>query len=105
MNARKERDSALERLRRARDCRDGLSPLAAELSRALAHNPSWRGEYPSWIAVAVWAHEYTEHKPTRQEVASALEELAEAFRRQRGAAGPTDRRRGSRPTTAARRRR
>ncbi len=66
--------------------RGGVSPLAAAVHRALRENPSWRGEYPSWIAVAVWAHEYTEHKPTREEVASALEELAEHFRRARGAA-------------------
>ena len=55
-----------------------LSPLAATLLRALRDNPAWADELPSWIAVALWAHGYTEHKPTRFEVAAALEELREA---------------------------
>ena len=55
-----------------------LSPLAATLQRALRDNPAWADELPSWIAIAVWAHGYTDSKPTRHEVAEALEELREA---------------------------
>ncbi len=62
-----------------------LAPLAATLLRALRDNPAWGGELPSWLAVALWAHEYTESKPTRHEVAEALEELREAKRARRAA--------------------
>jgi hypothetical protein len=62
-----------------------VSPLAATLLRALRDNPSWAGELPSWLAVALWAHGYTDHKPTRYEVAGALEELREAKQRRRAA--------------------
>jgi hypothetical protein len=58
-----------------------VSPLAATLLRALRENPAWADELPSWIAVALWAHEYTEYKPTWHEVAEALEELRQAKRR------------------------
>lgn len=58
-----------------------VSPLAATLLRALRANPSWADERPSWIAIALWAHGYTEHKPTRVDVAWALEELARQRRR------------------------
>ena len=75
-----ERTAALETLRRAADCRDGLSPVAGALRLALRENPGWRGEYPSWIAVALWAHDYTTRKPTRHEVATALGELRGARR-------------------------
>jgi hypothetical protein len=61
-----------------------LSPLAATLLQALRDNPRWSEELPSWLAVALWAHGYTDDKPTRHEVAEALEELREA--RQRRAA-------------------
>jgi hypothetical protein len=60
-----------------------VSPLAATLQRALRDNPAWADELPSWLGIALWAHGYTDHKPTRHEVAEALEELA---RRQRSAA-------------------
>jgi hypothetical protein len=53
----------------------GASPLAIALHFALRDNPSWGGELPSWLAVALWAHEYAEGKPTREEVSEALEEL------------------------------
>lgn len=60
-----------------------LSRLALILLRALRENIAWRGEYASWLAVALWAHEWTDYKPTREEVATALEELrAEKRRRQ-----------------------
>ncbi len=62
-----------------------VSPLAATLLRALRDNPSWGGELPSWLAVALSAHEYTEGKPTRHEVAEALEKLREAKRQRRAA--------------------
>jgi hypothetical protein len=55
----------------------GLSPLARALLRALADNREWLGESPSWLAVALWAHELVEGKPTGEEVAAALEELRE----------------------------
>ena len=58
-----------------------LSPLAATLLRALRDNPAWADELPSWIAVALWAHEYTDGKPARHEVAEALEELSRQRRR------------------------
>jgi hypothetical protein len=45
--------------------------------RALADNRNWLGESPSWLGVALWAHELVEEKPTREEVAEALEELRE----------------------------
>ena len=62
-----------------------VSPLAATLLRALRDNPAWAEELPSWIAVALWAHQYTEAKPTRFEVAETLEELREAKQRRRAA--------------------
>ena len=62
-----------------------VSPLAATLLRALRDNPSWAGEFPSWLAIALWAHGYTDGKPTRVEVAWALEELREAKQRRRAA--------------------
>ena len=52
-----------------------ISPLAAAVLQALQDNPRWDEELPSWIAVAVWAHGYTDRKPTRVDVAWALEEL------------------------------
>jgi hypothetical protein len=58
-----------------------VSPLVATLSRALRDNPAWADELPSWIAVALWAHGYTDYKPTRVDVGWALEELREAKRR------------------------
>ena len=58
-----------------------LSPLATTLLRALRDNPAWADELPSWIAVALWAHGYTDHKPPRVDVAWALEELARQRRR------------------------
>jgi hypothetical protein len=60
-----------------------LSPLALALQRALRDNAWWRGEYPSWLGIAMWAHGYTERKHTREEVAEALEELREEQRRRR----------------------
>ena len=63
-----------------------VSPLAATLLRALRDNPSWAGEFPSWLAIALWAHGYTDGKPTRYEVAEALEELREAKAQRRRAA-------------------
>ena len=39
----------------------------------------------TWSVGALWAHEYTEGKPTRHEVAEALEELREAKQRRRAA--------------------
>ena len=62
-----------------------VSPLAAALLRALRDNPRWSEELPSWIAVALWAEGLTEDKPTRHEVAEALEELREARQRRRAA--------------------
>ena len=62
-----------------------LSPLAATLLRALRDNPAWAEELPSWIGIALWAHGYTDDKPTRFEVAEALEELREARQRRRAA--------------------
>ena len=62
-----------------------VSPLAATLLRALRDNPAWAEELPSWIAVALCAHQYTESKPTRFEVAEALDELREARQRRRAA--------------------
>ena len=56
----------------------GLSPLAYAFRQALREHASWRDELPSWLAVALWAHEYTETKPTRHEVEEALEELRES---------------------------
>lgn len=61
-----------------------LSRLALTLLRALRENATWRGEYPSWLAVALWAHEWTDYKPTREEVAEALEELRAEKRRRQG---------------------
>ncbi len=58
-----------------------LSPLADALERVLRDNPEWAAELPSWLAVALGAHGYTDHKPTRVDVAWALEELAEQKRR------------------------
>ena len=58
-----------------------VSPLAATLLRALRDNPTWGDELPSWIAVALWAHGYADHKPTRFEVVEALEQLAKKRRR------------------------
>ena len=63
-----------------------VSPLAATLDRALQENPRWAEELPSWLAVALWAHGYTDGKPTRHEVAAALEELREAKAQRRRAA-------------------
>ena len=62
-----------------------VSPLAATLLRALRDNPAWADELPSWLAVALWAHEYTEGKPTREEVAEALGELRAAKQSRRAA--------------------
>lgn len=58
-----------------------LSRLAITLLRALRDNATWRGESASWLAVALWAHEWTDYKPTREEVAAALEELRAEKRR------------------------
>ncbi len=58
-----------------------LSPLAASLLQALKDHPGWAGELPSWLGVALWAHHYVDAKPTRHEVASALEELRQAKKR------------------------
>ncbi len=64
-----------DKLQQALQRSSSLSPLAYTLRQALRDHAPWRDELPSWIAVALWAHEYTEHKPTRHEVAEALEEL------------------------------
>ena len=63
-----------------------VSPLATTLDRALRDNPAWAGELPSWLAVAMWAHGYTDGKPTREEVSGALEELRQAKAQRRRAA-------------------
>jgi hypothetical protein len=62
-----------------------VSPLATTLLRALRDNPAWTEELPSWMGIALWAHAYTDRKPTRHEVAEALEELREARQRRRAA--------------------
>jgi hypothetical protein len=67
----------LDKLRHALQRSSGLSPLAYALRQALHDHAAWRGETPSWLAVALWAHELVEGKPTREEVAEALEELRE----------------------------
>lgn len=64
----------------------GLSPLAYTLRRALWDHTVWRTENASWLAVALWAHEYTTHKPTREEVAGAIGELEHLESEARGAA-------------------
>ena len=58
-----------------------ISRLALTLLRALRENPTWRGELPSWLAVALWAEDWTDYKPDRLEVAEALEELRAEKRR------------------------
>jgi hypothetical protein len=80
MSTSKDQSTRFEDFRwRLRGEPPGLSPLARALLRALANNREWLGESPSWLAVALWAHEppLVEGKPTRQEVAEALEELRE----------------------------
>jgi len=62
-----------------------VSPLAATLLRALRDHPSWADELPSWLGIAMWADGYVQDKPTRHEVAEALEELHEAKRRRQAA--------------------
>ena len=46
--------------------------LRSALRRALREHPHWRYERPSWIALSLWAHDYTSVKPTRQEVGAEL---------------------------------
>jgi hypothetical protein len=65
----------LAKFQRALQRSSGLSPLAYALRQALREHAAWRGESPSWLAVAMWAHELVEGKATREEVAEALEEL------------------------------
>jgi DNA-binding transcriptional ArsR family regulator len=52
-----------------------LSPLAAALEIYLERNPGDRNQPESWIAITLWAHDLYPGKPTREEVAAALEEL------------------------------
>jgi hypothetical protein len=76
MSTRKDQAARFEDFRwRLRGEPPGLSPLARTLLRALADNRHWLGESPSWLGVALWAHELVDGKPTREEVAEALEEL------------------------------
>ena len=78
MSTRKDQAARLEDFCwRLRGEPPGLSPLARALLRALGDNRNWLGESPSWLGVALWAHELVEEKPTREEVAEALEELRE----------------------------
>jgi hypothetical protein len=67
--------SSFDKLQAGLQRSSGLSPLAYALRRALHDHAAWRGESPSGLAVALWAHELVEGKPTREEVAEALEEL------------------------------
>jgi hypothetical protein len=67
----------LSTLQHALQRSSGLSPLAYALRQALREHAAWRGESPSWLAVALWAHDLVEGKPSREEVAEALEELRE----------------------------
>jgi hypothetical protein len=69
------RGMRLDKLQRALQRSSGLSPLAYALRQALREHAAWRGESPSWLGVALWAHELVDGKPTREEVAEALEEL------------------------------
>ncbi len=52
-----------------------LTPLAIACREYLERNPSRRNETPSWLAGTLWAYELYPGKPTRYEVAVALEEL------------------------------
>jgi hypothetical protein len=65
--------------RRREDQRETLPAPEPELVEALAkyldHNPRRQEEQPSWLAVAMWAHEYLPDKPTPASVESALYEL------------------------------
>ena len=54
-----------------------LSALAVAVRDFLDRNPHRAGEAPSWIGNYLWSHDLYPGKPSREEVAAALEELGE----------------------------
>ncbi len=52
-----------------------LSPLAEALGDYLDRNPHAATETPSWLALALWAYDLVEGKPTPREIDAAIEEL------------------------------
>jgi predicted ArsR family transcriptional regulator len=61
---------------------DGLPELAIAVRDYLEHHPQRTSETFSWIATTLWAYELVEGKPSRDDVAAALGELAAAEDRQ-----------------------
>lgn len=56
-----------------------LSPLAGALRDYLERNPGDAYRPASWLAVTLWAYDLISGKPTREEVAAALQELGGAL--------------------------
>jgi hypothetical protein len=61
---------------------DGLSELAIAVRDYLEQHPQRTAETPSWIASTLWAYQLVDGKPSQEDVAAALGELAAAEDRQ-----------------------
>jgi hypothetical protein len=66
-------DGFIEELERVESAASEADPgLVEALAAYLARNPRRSGETPSWLAVALWADELVEGKPTPAAVEVAL---------------------------------